>query len=114
MPIVSPCSVDVVQASVEHSMAGQAGSHAGSGDGSDDEEAGSDDEADWYEGAPCLEDFDGWPDQPVMLCPDPALTKQVRYPCLVVIGLKALSTCDVQYKHGCDKPLYWWPSMYCD
>jgi hypothetical protein len=44
---------------------------------SDDGERESDDVEDLEDSIPYSEDFDDWPDAPVMLCPDPAAAHQV-------------------------------------
>eukprot|EP00878_Enallax_costatus_P041543 GHUV01048351.1.p1 GENE.GHUV01048351.1~~GHUV01048351.1.p1 ORF type:complete len:503 (+),score=145.78 GHUV01048351.1:263-1771(+) len=64
-------------AAAEPATTCQGGSHINSDSENDVDEAGSDVGADWYEAVPYLEDFDEWPDQPVMVCPDPAVSKQV-------------------------------------
>lgn len=40
----------------------------------------SDDVEDLEDSIPYIEDFEDWPDAPVMLCPDPAAAQQVRPP----------------------------------
>jgi hypothetical protein len=49
---------------------------------SDDGERESDDVEDLEDSIPYSEDFDDWPDAPVMLCPDPAAAHQVGCSCL--------------------------------
>jgi hypothetical protein len=64
---------------MQASIAAEAGSGAESAAG--EEEAGSDSdsgvETDWDDMGPSLQDFDEWPDAPVMMCPDPADRQQV-------------------------------------
>jgi hypothetical protein len=49
----------------------------------------SDDVDDLEDSIPYIEDFEDWPDAPVMLCPDPAAAQQVRclfgFVCLCVL-----------------------------
>lgn len=54
--------------------AGSNGSSAGAEDPPDSDSI----DTDWEELGPTLEDFEDWPDAPVMLCPDPSVAKQVR------------------------------------
>ncbi|KAF6256540.1 hypothetical protein COO60DRAFT_1640616 [Scenedesmus sp. NREL 46B-D3] len=68
------------------SMQASAAPEAGSGADSvaDEEEAGSGSdsgvETDWEETGPSLQDFDEWPDAPVMMCPNPADRQQRAHP----------------------------------
>jgi hypothetical protein len=64
---------------MQASVAAEAGS--GEGNAASEEAAGSGSdsgvETDWEEMGPSLQDFDDWPDAPVMMCPDPADRQQV-------------------------------------
>jgi hypothetical protein len=64
---------------MQASVAAEAGSGEGSATSEEAAGSGSDSgvETDWEEMGPSLQDFDDWPDAPVMMCPDPADRQQV-------------------------------------
>jgi hypothetical protein len=46
----------------------------------------SDEVEDLEDSIPYIEDFEEWPDAPVMLCPDPAAAQQVMGECLLHVS----------------------------
>jgi hypothetical protein len=70
---------------MQASVVAEAGSGKGSAASEEAAGSGSDSglETDWEEMGPSLQDFDDWPDAPVMMCPDPADRQQVG--CLAVL-----------------------------
>jgi hypothetical protein len=74
------CTFCLLQVSMQASVAAEVGSGAESAAGEEEAGSGSDSgmETDWEEMGPSLQDFDEWPDAPVMMCPDPADRQQVN------------------------------------